>query len=418
MQRHPIFFSLLWTFGTLAAAKGQDAPAPSSATETAEERHARWDRLAELYDTYAPLPKNVFSVSLRYLGKADVTFSNLGTIERESEMGEITDLLDRVYTDGYVSTDGRSTGAGLAYADDGATNTWGYTDAGQVTDDGQGIRFTSLSSTAGDATVSASSGQSVGVDVEYSRSFFRSRRDPKTNRHHAEWGWLMGWGLNAFNASTRDTIHANLNILTDTYSLLGADAPVLVDTDTSDDVETLGYSAPSTETVTVTNADGTTSEYSVDTTTLLGSTPYERVENTLEGEAEVDGFWQIKGAYFTLRTGPFVRWMPKEHIALRASLGASVTWMGVKMRYAERLRIDDDTTTAEIGETGDTDSYGVGGLFGGVDAEWWLTERTGIFGGAYYESFNKDLNMEIGGRSADVQIGSGLGLRLGISTRF
>ena len=417
MQRHPILLSVLWSVGSLVAVRAQEAPV-APATETAEERHAKWDEMAKLYETYAPVPKNTFSLSLRYVGEANVTFSNLGTIERESEMGAMTDLLDRVYTDGYVSTDQRTTGAGSAYAPDGATNTWGYTDAGQVTADGQGITFTSLSSTASDSTVEAKSGKAIGIDLEYARSIFRGARDPETNRYSLEFGWVVGWGMNSFNASSRQTITADLNILKDTYSLLGADAPVLVDPDDSDDTETYSYDSPSSETVEVVNADGTVSNYIVDTTTLLGSTPYERTENTLEGEAEVDGFWQVKGAYFTLRTGPFARWAPTEHIAIRAGVGASVTWIGVKMRYAERLRIDENTTTSEITETSDMDSYGVGGLFGGLDAEWWLTKRTGFFGGAYYESFDKELNMELGGRSADVQISSGLGLRFGISTRF
>ena len=88
------------------------------------------------------------------------------------------------------------------------------------------------------------------------------------------------------------------------------------------------------------------------------------------------------------------------------------------IRHDERLLRDD--VAAEIKANNETknEGFGIPGVFSGLEAEWWLTQRTGFFGGATYEQFSKDATLEADGRRADVKVSSGLGLRLGITTRF
>ncbi|MFO1449915.1 MAG: hypothetical protein U1F61_17280 [Opitutaceae bacterium] len=359
------------------------------------------------------IPKNSFSLSVRYSGKSSVRFKGLGTIESARSAGTTTDETTRTYDDGTVSIDSRANDDGVDLPDDGRTNTWSYAKTSQVLPDESGIAFHTYSSVTEGAELALSEGATPGIDVEYGHQFGQSKRRNREGTPRWAWGILLGFGMSDVNLKTRESIRATLNTLTDTYSLLGSPVPL---DDAPDDGT--AYSAPSTATETITASDGTTSSFTVDTTTLLGNRPESRLLTATPGGAEIEGFWQIKGAYFTLRSGPWVRWQPSEKISVRLSAGATVSWLGMHIRYDERLVRDD--VAAEIRATNETQNEGIGipGVFSGLEAEWWLTQRTGFFGGATFEQFSKDATLEADGRKADVKISSGLGLRLGITTRF
>jgi hypothetical protein len=375
----------------------------------AQNKPEDYSALEELFQ----IPKNSFSLAVRYSGKSSVRFKGLGTINSVWSAGTTTDEESRSYDDGAVSLDARTNDDGADLPDDGRTNTWSYAKSSQVLADGSGIAFHTYSSVAEESELFVSEGATPGIDVEYGHQFGQSSRRNREGTPRWAWGILLGFGLSDVNLKTRETIRATLNTLTDTYSLLGSAVPV---DDTPDDG--IAYSAPSTATETITLSDGTTSSFTLDTTTLLGNRPESRVLTSTPGGAEIEGFWQIKGAYFTLRSGPWVRWQPSEKISVRLSAGATVSWLGMHIRYDERLLRDD--VAAEIKANNETknEGFGIPGVFSGLEAEWWLTQRTGFFGGATYEQFSKDATLEADGRRADVKVSSGLGLRLGITTRF
>jgi len=60
------------------------------------------------------------------------------------------------------------------------------------------------------------------------------------------------------------------------------------------------------------------------------------------------------------------------------------------------------------------------GYYGALDAEFWLTERTGFFAGVTIEDSGKEVVLSSGGsgRRAVVELPSGTGFRAGISVLF
>ncbi|HEY0944185.1 MAG TPA: hypothetical protein VGD81_02930 [Opitutaceae bacterium] len=381
---------------------------------------------------------NTFSLSLRYVGRTKVTFRNLGTIATDRDAGDMTSEVGRSYDDGYVNVDTRTDSSGNDLLDDGTTNSWHYRNASQVTEDESGIAFHTYSSVSEGASVSAEAGASVGLDLEYTRQLGTIGRNPIDDWADEKpirpalftWGVTFGFGFNDVNVKTRDTITARLHTLTDVYSLLGAAPPDVGDgdDDSDDDIndtDGIGYTGPSSKLVTVTNPDGTTTTYTVDTTTYLANRPESRTETDTAGGATIDGFWQVKGAYLAVRTGPWVRWQPVERLSLRASAGFAAAWLGLQMRYDEQLvavngvELGDSVLTL-IQDTDETDvqSYGIAGVFGSLDAEWWLTQRTGFFASGYYEKFSRKVELTAGDRTADIELSGGLGFRIGITTRF
>jgi hypothetical protein len=375
-------------------------------------------------------PKFTVSLSLRYVGRVQASFGGLGTIASSSEPGDLISDVTRTYDNGTVGTDTRLDGDGNRIAPDGRTNSWSFRHASQITADESSVVFNTYSTVSEGATAAARSNPGVGADVEFAREFGKFGRLGGVNgdRRVFTWGLLWGFGLNDVNAKARDTIRARLNTLTDTYSLLGAAPPTLtaVDADgdgTSDrdgngNVITNGYSAPSSTSETVTNADGSSTTYSIDTTVLLANLPDSRTETSEAGAAQIDGIWQIKGAALSLRAGPWMRWQPGERLAVRLSAGGALSLLGMSMRYDERLKLDDPNIVVQENDSSDTQTHAVPGIFGGVDLEWWLTERTGFFGAGYYESYSKNAELSSGGRTGEIKFSGGLGVRAGMTFRF
>jgi hypothetical protein len=353
--------------------------------------------------------ENRVTFGVRFLRGSKVTFKNLGTIATTHSVGNLTDEVARTYNDGSVGLDARTFADGGDLPDDGRTNTWNFRNASQVASDQSGIAFHNYSAKTNGAGLSTNSGLKGGMDLEYSRRFGDlGRRNPDVPAT-VTWGAALGVGLTDVNGKTRGSVRATLNSVTDTYSLFGATPPTVGDT---------GYSAPSSSTESITNADGTTASVTFDTTTYLANRPDSRTETTKPDGAEVNGYWQVRGAYFSLRAGPWLRWQPTEKLALRLSAGGTMSLVGLRMRYDERLMLDGLGETVSATEETDTRSMGLGGLFSAVDAEWALTHRTGIFAGASYEYMGKSPNLTAGDRSAQVKMSSGVGVRFGLSTRF
>ena len=56
-------------------------------------------------------------------------------------------------------------------------------------------------------------------------------------------------------------------------------------------------------------------------------------------------------------------------------------------------------------------------LYVDADAEYWLTERAGLFLGATYQR-SQSFNQDLGGESATVDMGSTSGITSGLTLRF
>lgn len=387
-----------------------------TADEDTEEESVLVDYARALPDLDFVHPyKNAFSVSLRSLGRAKVKFSGHGAISTDFDEDDPTSLINRVYADGYVGLDQRGDNGGSFLTDDGMTNTWSFVNADQITADGSGVMMHAYASNPNDSFISTETGATVNPDLEYKRMLWQGGRVMSPRRRAWQVGFLAGWGLTDINAKFNGIASAHLIVTTDTYSLNGAPVPQRFDAD-GNLIE--GYTAPSTTTIEVIGDDGITTTYVVENSTLLGNRPIERTVQTYADEAEIQGFWQVHGAYFTLRAGPWLSWEPVESLSLKVAGGGTFTLIGINMRYKEQLIINEDIESPEIGEQSETMTESFTGLFGSVDAEWLLNERTSIFASAYYEDFDEALNLEISGRKAEAEVSSGLGLRLGISTRF
>lgn len=360
------------------------------------------------------VPKNQLAFGLRFGGKLKATFQNVGSITSSLDLPDTATEANRAYNDGYVYLDSRVDDDGNDIPSDGRTNTWSYNSAAQVSADGTAIDLHRYETRSEGASMLATSDPSIGLDIEGSRELFRFGRPLGPGRRVFTLGAHFGFGLNTLNAKTSGNVTATLLTITDSYSLLGAPPP---GGDPSDSDST-GYSAPSTTTVTVTNPDGTTTTQTIDNTTYLGSTPQSRSETATPGAANVKGLWQVKGAYFALRAGPWLRWQPSERFSVRLSAGATVNVVGLRMRYDEQLDLENLTTAVQNADESVAENSVQAGYYGGVDAEYWFTERTGFFGSAAYELSTRDSEMTLGGRSALIKMSAGLGLRSGLSFKF
>jgi hypothetical protein len=341
----------------------------------------------------------------RFAGQATATINNVGTIPSGNDLGDISAVMDRFYSDGYVLTDQRRTDDGEPIPADGRTNRWGYRTDAQGLEDGSGVVMNDYSTDGEGQTVDGSSEGSVGMDMEFAIRLGDYGVGGFGKAGPVNWGLSFGLGLNDVNVRLSDSIKATLNATSDVYSLLGATLPGAP------------YQSPSFETVTVTNPDGSVSVIQVDNTVLLENRPLSRSISTIPEGVDIDGYWEVDGAYFTLRVGPWIRWRPVDRVSLRASVGVTGTVLGATFTYEEQGRISDSQTVSSIVEGG-RETYTSLGYYGYLDAEFWITDITSFFVGVTYEALSTELQLVAGGRTADVKFDTNVGFRLGISAHF
>jgi hypothetical protein len=278
----------------------------------------------------------------------------------------------------------------------GRTRTWGYASADQVTSDGR-IGMNLFSSTSEGATAEADGDAAGGVELGLARRLGRFANG------RVEWGIGALVGLTDINSKSRGTVTATLNTLTDYYSLNGQTAP------------NAPYSGPTF--ADLLDSDGNlVSPSGRETTTTIGDTPVARTETSVAGAATVDGYWQIKGAYYLIRVGPQVRARITDRFALNVSAGFAGAYVGTTYRVEEILRTPNPDISITADEERDQSEFNTG-FYGELSAEYWLTPRTGFFAGATYHSLGS-YEQAINGRTATIDLGKGAGFRLGIITRF
>jgi len=418
--RNPAAAVALFLTGLSVAAQQSPSPSTSAATPPAGDQ-------AVFVPVEFRAPDNGFSVGLRMLRKARVTFTgmgangsswNFGSDPNHLNPGE-TAVMTRRYNDGYVSIDTRTTLAG-APVNDGMTNTWQMTSGTQVVGSSGGAGTGSVAFHAyytGESTATASNGSSTGWDLEYVRRLGGSR---------IVWGVAVGCGLSDINARTHTTFATPLMRVVDVYSLAGATAP------------TGAYTAPSTATVPmldpfgnpVLNPDGSQRMITVDTTVLLTNRPVRT--RGASGTTPVDGAFEVRGSLVTARFGPYVETALCDGFALRASAGMTVNILGARMRFDERATIPGlDEPVVAAGETGKTSTSNLG-FYASAEIQYLVTRRTGIFAGIIHESHFRTTEIKnppltdpstgeilaANSRAARIDASPGTGLRVGVTTRF
>jgi hypothetical protein len=353
-------------------------------------------------------PHGSFSLSYRSGSSVNVRFEDVGAIPSRQNFGDTFSEVPRSYDDGFVTLDTRGDFNANAVTDDGRTNRWAYAYSSQVTPEND-LAFHAYSTASNGTDIDIDSGSLTGVEMQY--DYVIGVFGPKVSDKawSFTWGAAIGAVFSPVNAKVRDTVKANLLTTTDVYSLEGAAVPGSP------------YTAPSTIDVAGVTSGGASVTYTVDNTTLLNNRPYRRTSDVVTPDAaDVDGFWQVKGGYYTLRVGPTLRWQFGRHMSVRATIAGSVTFLGLTMEYDELVDDLQATQPLRAGGFTEADSDLIYGYYGALDAEYWLTDRTGFFAGVTLEETGDDVVLTAGsaGRRAVVEMPSGTGFRVGMTVRF
>jgi hypothetical protein len=260
------------------------------------------------------------------------------------------------------------------------------------------VTFGRYWSEARDNTLNVADSGNAGVEFTGERIVQRFKR--------FEWGVAAAMGISEFNAKTRRAITVNLRGFEYQY--------------------TLNRPLPDAATGGPTFSDDEMEE----TTVVIGDRhdAYDETTDTLENNfqgggtevnstAEVNGYWQVRGVYYTFRAGPFIRVPLTRKFSVSASAGYMGAYVGSKFRYEETMRLDNVTAAYTTGDVVKNNQQYVSGCYADLNVEWWVSTRTGFYAGAAYEKMG-DYKQVHDGRRAEVKMDGGTGLRFGIITRF
>jgi hypothetical protein len=409
---------------------------------TAQTSSSEEERLEKLMADSAQwyVPKTTVSIGFRMLSSGGkVAFGNLGSVDFDGSVAPISDgLVDRVYDNGAVRADtprleernddgtqkttpgGRYplittvdikdadgnvigtedvvTGDLLAYTP-GLTRNWGYGSNSQLTGDGR-VAMSTYSASSEGASAMKESGASAGVEFQYVRHFSKPAS-------RLQWGILGGITLNGINSKTAGTVTSTLHTRTDYYSLGGATVPEApyfgpsFDDYLSDEGEVL-------------RTDG------LETTVPIVAAPLSHEETSTPQGVEVDGNWQVKGAYFMVRLGPTIRTQLTTRLGVSASLGVAGAYTGTTYSVTETFQVPDLDGLligAGRGTEQTSETKFLSGYYADLNLEWVATERTGLFGGFTAQKFD-GYDQSVGSRTARIDLGSSVGVRGGVSIKF
>ncbi|HRI82805.1 MAG TPA: hypothetical protein PLF88_10240 [Opitutaceae bacterium] len=346
-------------------------------------------------DDYLITPKMTLGVGFRGLTGPKVDFKSgagvVNSIRSTQDHGDLTSTgIIRNYHDGFVALD-RRLDADENPVNDGQTNTWRFVDERQLTADGYVTMSTYRADVFDGASRERDGGNSFGAELMVSR-------DMGKLGGRMEWRLFAGLSINDVNVSTRDSLLAEVTRLTDFYFLNGAEFPFVP------------YTAPSV----TTDAEGNI----VNTTVLLGQAPNSRV-TTVTNNVEVNSFWKLKGSFLTVRLGPTVSYMVKDNIRLSLSAGPAFAYVGTN--YTVEQSFLPDTSDAITTATTEMDDDFLTGYFVDATVEYLLTERAGLYMGAFYQStgtYEQSLAATGVNYTARLDMRSMQGLRAGLNYRF
>lgn len=392
-------------------------------------------------------PKWWFSAGINVRsGGPSVKFSHLGSLPRLlSQTDSTTGVNEYVYDDGAVgfdspraaesastskfngdktryqvfNTDGTVFADYLAYQKD-QTRIWSVDNASQVNPGLVDFHFITAQETgARDKGLGGTGEQngksSGGFDIQLAR-------DIGLIGKRASWGIAFSIGMNDINGKTTKAITADEVVYTGEYKLNGT-----IPNPGSDGSY---YSAPSPANISL-------GQGGIEDTVTLSQNPLPETDSngkkasnsgsvTIPNGATVTGQWKIKGAYYLMRLGPQFRYYASKRFSFSANAGIAAAYAGSDFDVDETLTSPTIATLSAqptfVG-TSHKREFLLGG-YAEANAEFWITFRTGLYGGVVYEALGK-YNHEFAGPipnstlgNADVNVGSGLSFRLGLITRF
>jgi hypothetical protein len=364
--------------------------------------HAQSDDDEDEMDYFPLTPSaNQLRFSLRYIGGPKVSFGKLGNVPSIVNAGDTTSTVSRNYNDGYVDPDARKDLNGNP-VNDGLTNSWNYQYTSQVTPGGD-IAFHSYSASTLGAGLQAKGLGAPGWELQMGHSFGKIARK-------VDFSLVAGFSFSGLNAKIDSTVPAQLTSTTDVYALNGQAVPAVPYTGPTYGSQNVLDANGNP----VLNSDGSIQTQSVETTTLLSSLP---ARTTTTSTTDVQGHWQIKGAYYTFRVGPLFQIPITERLKFSLGAGAAVAYVGINFIVQETL-VDLVDVTSSV-DTVEQKQHGIflPAYYADADAEYWLTERTGFFLGANYQksgSFDQTLNE----RTAKIDLSTTYGVQSGITLRF
>lgn len=378
-------------------------------------------------DEYIYEPKSTVTLGFRHLSGAKTKFSGQGKIVAPEDPGAATGVLDRVYHDGAVHLDTRTTArldsSGNPVIDpesgnqvfdpvapDGRTNSWNYSDNRQRDEFPGYMAFHTYSADITDTAARSQSANSTnGMELAVTRDMGKLFGSKMT------WTLTAGMSVNDISAKMSDTVQANLTRLTDLYFLGGQvppDAPYVAPSSSSTSLVDAAGNA-------VVGADGSSQTISIDTTVLLANQPAQRTTTVTADATSVTNHWKLKGAYYTFRAGPTV-WIPiSSRFRASISLGAAMVYAGTTYTVTESFAPE---LGAEISETNSSiTSKLLPGYYADAGLQFDLTDRTGFYAGAVFQSagsYDQKLEATNAHYATKVDLANQNGLRAGLSIRF
>lgn len=365
-------------------------------------------------DDFIYEPKSTVSVGVRLLTGATTSFEGGGQIATPTNPGpETGDDVSRSYRDGSVLPDARTapiggsgnpvsdpTGGGSVdpIADDDRTNSWNYTDADQLTEMDGFVAFHSYSAKIDDPTRRERDAKAIpGLELLGAYDM------GKVFGTRMSWSITAGLSLNDIQANTTGGVRADVTTLTDFYFLFGQTPPEPP------------YRSPSTGTETLPNGG----VISTDTSVLISDQPVSRQQTTLTDSTTVTNRWKVKGSYFTFRAGPTV-WIPiTPRFRASVSLGAALVYAGTNYSVTSSFEPDEGTPITEFIASDATKL--LPGFYVDASLQFDLTERTGFYAGAVYQSngtYTQAVQTANASYSTDIDLESQSGLRAGMTIRF
>ena len=378
-------------------------------------------------DEFVRIPTSTVTLGFRILGGVKATFAGQGLVSTADDPGPATGSnLLRVYHDGRVRPDARTTprldsGGNIILdpagsqpvfdpiAPDGRTDSWNFTDVGQLTDSGL-IAFHNYSAEVIDTGVRQHDARSaVGMELVTMHDMGQLLGTRMT------WQLTAGMSVSDISTNSVDLVEARLTTLTDYYPLFGQvpqEAPYTAPSSISDNVLDASGNP-------LFNDDGTNQTVQTDTTVLLVNEPLGRTTETIIDETTVSNRWRLRGAYFTLRAGPTV-WIPiTTRLKASVSVGAALIYSGTAYTVTQQIQPEFGD---EITDSIQDESYKLlPGYYFDASLQFEITERAGLFAGAVYQSagsYQQVVEGEASRYETDIDFSNQSGLRAGMSIRF
>lgn len=293
-----------------------------------------------------------------------------------------------------------------------------------------------------------SAGVSVEADSSGSSGFELSLEHKLGQRGRFEWGIAGGLKLVGINAKASAVIPAYLTATTDVYKTvpnsLNLGAMPNISQPTGDGkilyFENFDQSGIVFQ---YTTALAKPLDHS-DTGDISGLTPLDvNPANVNWGTSGLDtdgrivmiqGNWQLKGAYYLARLGPTFRYRFNDTFAVSGTVGLAQGWIGTTFKAEEAfddyfdVYASDGKTEAPLSsavaaqvfrskEENVTRKF-VSGIYGELNVEYWMTERTGFYLGVSQQTMREYSQKPLSGRTAKIDLGSTSGWKIGVMTRF